>query len=166
MGTLKTIEYIEGIIWEILHSTIELCSLVTSNRTNTKSWFTWGPKFLCLKSLQVNLCNLSCWEHGSWDLPTHTWSQVPSMTWKSTWQHFLEVRLGTCIESWSSKKPDPTLNTSPVNIFAWNKQDPILMMINHIFMLFGGSKVETLPPMLGLTNMSGTSDFGPHVNQP
>ena len=36
---------------------------------------------------------------GSWDLQLHTGprSQVPSMTWMPTWQHILEVRLGTCV---------------------------------------------------------------------
>ena len=28
----------------------------------------------------------------------------PSMTWKPTWQHFLEVRLRTCVESWIEQK--------------------------------------------------------------
>ena len=87
------------------------------------------------KSLNVNPCNLSRWDHGSWDLPLHTWSQVPShsrsicaisvvesmevgtyhftrvpspkspsMTWMPTWQHFLKVRLGTCVESLGQAK--------------------------------------------------------------
>ena len=33
---------------------------------------------LILKSLEVNLCNLDHCEHGSWDLPLHMRSQVPS----------------------------------------------------------------------------------------
>ena len=59
------------------------------------------------KSLEVNPCNLSHLEHGSWDLPLHTGSQVPSMTWMPTWQQFLEVRLGTCVESWVKQKSRP-----------------------------------------------------------
>ena len=50
----------------------------------------------------------------TWDLK----SEVSSMTWMSTWQHTLEVRLGTCVQSWvKQKKLDPTL-TSPTNIFT------------------------------------------------
>ena len=30
------------------------------------------------KSLEINLCNLSHWEHGSWDLPLYMGSQGPS----------------------------------------------------------------------------------------
>ena len=42
-------------------------------------------------------------------------SQVPSMTWMPTWQHFLEVRLGTCVESWM-EQIDSTHNASPTNM--------------------------------------------------
>jgi hypothetical protein len=39
------------------------------------------------------------------------------MTWMPTWQHCLDVRLGTCAERvGSSKKLDPTLNTSSENV--------------------------------------------------
>lgn len=45
----------------------------------------------------------------------------------------LEVRLGTCVKGWvKQKKLDPTLNTSHVNIFAKNNQDPTLMIMNRI----------------------------------
>ena len=47
------------------------------------------------KSLGVDPANPNHWEHGSWDLLLHKGSQVPSMTLTPTWQHFLEVRLGT-----------------------------------------------------------------------
>ena len=61
------------------------------------------------KSLAVHPCNLIRWEHGNWDLPLHTVSQAlnPSMTWIPTWQHFLTVRLGTCVESWVEHKTKP-----------------------------------------------------------
>ena len=35
----------------------------------------------------------------------------------ATWQHILEVRLETCVGVGSSKKLDPTLNTSSVMLF-------------------------------------------------
>ena len=61
------------------------------------------------KPLEVNPCNLSRWEQGSWDLSLHTGpkAQVSSMTWMSTWQHFLEARLGTCVGVGLSKKASP-----------------------------------------------------------
>ena len=46
---------------------------------------------------------------------------IPSMTWMPMWQHFLEVRLGTCVESWVEQK---ALNTSPMNICAQNNKNP------------------------------------------
>ena len=35
-----------------------------------------GSQAISPKSLETNMCNLSCCEHGSWDLPLHIWSQV------------------------------------------------------------------------------------------
>ena len=37
-----------------------------------------GSQVLSPVSLEVNPCNLRCWEHGSWDLPLHTWFQILS----------------------------------------------------------------------------------------
>ena len=48
--------------------------------------FTRGPK-----SLEVNLCNLSRWEHGSWDLPFYMGFQGPS--------HLRPVRAISTVES-------------------------------------------------------------------
>ena len=31
-----------------------------------------GSQVLSPKSVEVNLCNLNHWEHGSWDLPLYT----------------------------------------------------------------------------------------------
>jgi hypothetical protein len=59
-----------------------------------------------------------------------------------------------------SKKLDPTLNTSIVNIFAQNNQDPPLMITNFIFNGFLKLKNWDFASMLGLANMSGTWDFG------
>jgi hypothetical protein len=52
------------------------------------------------KSIEVSLGNINCWEHGSRDLPLHTRSQVPSMTWMLPWQNLKLV---------------PILNTGPMN---------------------------------------------------
>ena len=109
---------------------------------------TWS-RALSPKSCEVTPCNLSRWQHGNWDLPLHTGSQVlvPSMTWMPTRQHFLEVRLGTCVESWVKQKARPnSQHKSRECVFASNNQDHNLMMINFILMVSWGSKVGTLPP--------------------
>jgi hypothetical protein len=65
----------------------------------------------------------------------------------STWQHFLEVRLGTPIVSWVEPKPRPnSLNPSPTNIFAQNNQDSTLMTINQFCAITWNSQVGTLAP--------------------
>jgi hypothetical protein len=53
------------------------------------------------KSLEINPCNLNCREHESWDLPIHIGSQVlrPKYDMDAYMQHFLEMGLGTCVES-------------------------------------------------------------------
>ena len=68
------------------------------------------------KSLGVNLCNLNRREHGSWGLTTshgvpRPKTQVPTMTWMPTWQHFLEVRHETCVARWVEQKARP--NSQP-----------------------------------------------------
>ena len=40
---------------------------------------------------------------------------------------------------------DPTLNASPANMVASNRQDPLSMIINNVLMVSRGSKVGTLP---------------------
>ena len=42
---------------------------------------------------------LRAWKLGL-TTPQGPKSQVPSMTWMPTWQHFLEMRLGTSVEDW------------------------------------------------------------------
>ena len=43
--------------------------------------------------------------------------------------------LGLVLRVGSSKKLDPTLNTSPVNVFASNYQDPTLKTTNFVLMV-------------------------------
>jgi hypothetical protein len=85
-----------------------------------------------------------------------TWGsslQVPSTTWMPTCQHFLEVRLGTCVENWVERTP--TLNTSPANVFALNNQDPTLITFNYTLMVSWGSKLRTLPSCRDLLTQTG-----------
>ena len=65
-------------------------------------------------SLEVNLCILNYWEHGSWDLPLHTWHRI------------LTAWLRTCVESWVVKKSRPNLQ---------HKSQDFLHMINNILWL-------------------------------
>jgi len=44
-----------------------------------------------------------------------------------------------------SQKLDPTLNTNPTNIFTQSNQNPTLIRINHISMVFGDPKFGALP---------------------
>ena len=93
---------------------------------------------------------------------------VPNMTWIPTRHHFLGVRLGTCVENRVelSANLDPTLNTSPANIFAQDNQDPTIMIINHILMVSWGSKAGTLPPCWHLLSLPRVEGLRPHVNRP
>ena len=99
------------------------------------------------KSLEVDLRNLNRWEPGSWDLPLHMGSQVPSRlrlicaisvvesmevgTYHFTWRPKSQVWRGCLcgINSlrWglgvgSSKKLDPTLNTNLGSCFFCIKE--------------------------------------------
>jgi hypothetical protein len=74
------------------------------------------------KSLELNPSNLNRWEHGRWDSRLH-------------WGSIHVLRAG------SSKKLDPTFDTSPVNMFPSNNQDLTLVTMSHISMVSWGSKV-------------------------
>ena len=63
-----------------------------------------------------------------------------------TWQYFLELRLGTCVESLGSK-------TSLEDIFSLNNE-------NATSINFWGSNVGSLASMLELVNMCGTWSWG------
>ena len=65
--------------------------LTTSHRVpSPQSQVTWG----------VDPCNLNRWEHGIWDLPRHTWSQV-------TWGHSEPLRGWKLGLTPSHKIPNP-----------------------------------------------------------
>jgi hypothetical protein len=102
---------------------------------------------LCVFSVEffiylVSLTHMISHEQCSRDRFTHgPKSQVSTLTWMLIWQHFLEVRLATCVESWVEQKAKP--NSWDLKLKSW----------------FFAS-------MLGLGNMNGTWDLGPHVNQP
>ena len=100
------------------------------------------------KSMDVILCKLNRWEHGSWDLPLHTGSQiqVPSMTWMPTWQQFW---------MWSL-----TQLSTQVLRFSFSKIKIRLERILTILQWFvAGSKSWDYAPMLGLVDIMGTWDL-------
>ena len=118
-----------------------------------EGWFIWVPK-----SLEINPCNLSCWEHGSWDLPFHTGSHnLKSQLWHGCLHGntFWRWGLGHVLRVGLSKKLDLTFHKSFINIFAWNNQDLPLMIINHVLMVFLGSNVGTFPPRWDLLTWVG-----------
>ena len=82
------------------------------------------------------------------------------MTWMPTWQHILEVRIGTCVESWVEQKAIPDSQHKSHKHICMNNQDPTLMINDCIFMVYGGSQVGTLPPCWGFASTSGTWDLG------
>ena len=57
----------------------------------------------------------------------------------------LALRVGPSI-----KKLDPTVDTSPVNIFATNNQDPTLLIKQPYLNVVLSAKVTTLHPILAL----------------
>ena len=59
-------------------------------------------------------------EAGTYHFTRVLKSSIPSMTWVPTWQQFLEVRLGRCVESRSVKTPHPTSR----KCCAQHNQDP------------------------------------------
>ena len=117
-----------------------------------------GSRVLHPKSLEINPCNLSCWEHGSWDLPFHTGSHnLKSQLWHGCLHGntFWRWGLGHVLRVGLSKKLDLTFHKSFINIFAWNNQDLPLMIINHVLMVFLGSNVGTFPPRWDLLTWVG-----------
>ena len=123
-----------------------------------------GSQILSPKSLEVNPCNLSHWEHGSWDLPLHTGSQVwhGCLHGNIFWRRGLRLVLRIVL----SKMLDPTLKPSPTNMFAWNNEDLTLMIVNHMSMVSWGSKVGTLPPCWDLLTWVGLGTWDPTWTNP
>ena len=87
------------------------------------------------KSLEVNPCNLSYWEHGRADLPLHTRSSsAKSQVWHG------------CNTFWRwvwRQKARPNSQHKSREYFAENNQDPTWMRINHTLIVSWGSKVRT-----------------------
>ena len=111
----------------------------------------WGPK-----SRDINLCNLSHWLRA-WKLglTTSQWSQVPSMTWMLTWQHFLEVGLGTCVESWVEPKARPNSQHNSREHFCIKYSKSYLNEYKSYFDGFSRLKSWDFALTLGLVDMSG-----------
>jgi hypothetical protein len=74
--------------------------------------------------------------------------------WMHAWQHLLEVRLGTCIESRVNKTLHPTFNTSPPNCFYKIIKIQLLMIIKYIWNVVFKLGSCDFTSMLGLANMT------------
>ena len=115
-SSIHAISAVEIMEWKlgltITHGS-QVPSHFRSNLCNLSRWehgmevgtyhYTWVPS---PKSLEVNLCNLSRWEHGM-EVGTYHFTWGPkSQVWHGCLHgiYFLEVRLGTCIESWVKQK--------------------------------------------------------------
>ena len=82
------------------------------------------------------------------------------MIWMRTWQHFLEARLGTCVESWVEQKARPNPQDKPRKYlyikYSWsNFNDTYIPYFNSSLRL----KSWDFASMLVLANMRGTWDF-------
>ena len=110
-------------------------------------------------SLEVNPCIVSCWEHGSWDLPLQTRSRVwnacshGNTFWRRSSK--LVVRVG------SSKKTRPNSQHKSCGIFAQSNQDLTLLIINYILMVAWVSKVGIVPPCWDLLTWLGLGTWDP-----
>ena len=126
---------------DILHvivPCIRLARILKSDkwRDNLSAHSHKRPKSSHLRSIRA--ISTVRWENGSWHWLLHTGK---SQVWHECLHGntFFGGRVG------SSKKLEPTLNTSPANMFAWNTWDLTLMLINHILMVSWSLKVGTLP---------------------
>ena len=83
-------------------------------------------------------------------------SQVPTMTWMPTWQHFLEMRPGTCVASWVVQKARP--NSQPTSREFLHKTIKIRLLYHlTIFYWFWG-------PCLHYWDLLTWVELGTHVN--
>jgi hypothetical protein len=141
--------------WAIAYETF--VELVFSRPIHT------GPK-----SHMVNLCNLNRWEHGSWDLPCHTGSQVPRS------KYDMDGYMATLFrgEAWDLccklgwAKSYTQLSTRVLQIFV---HKIIKILLEWYLTYFNGLlrlKSWDFATMSGLANMSETWKpvwTGPHV---
>ena len=98
----------------------------------------------------------------AWKLAHATSHGVPSMTWMSTWQHFLEVRAWDLCwglvwaknqtQLWTKFSQKRRLKIIKVQIF---------MILNLILMIYRGSKVGTLSPCWDLLTSVGLGTWCP-----
>jgi hypothetical protein len=116
------------------------------------------PGVLSPKSLEVNVCNLNCWEHGHWHIPLHTKSQVwhGCLHGNTSWRWGLWLTLRVVLR----EKLDPTLVTSIANILALINPNPSFNDNWPFLKLF----LKALN--LGHCHHVGTWDLRPHVNRP
>ena len=108
----------------------QLTAFFVLQKTNTCRYlrlkFDFGSSQLCPKSYVPShlrsirtISTAESMEVGTYHFTQDPKSYVPTMTWMPTWQHFLEVRLGTCVESWVEQKGivNITCNRSPEKCF-------------------------------------------------
>ena len=111
---------------------------------------------------EVNLCNLSRWEHGSLGYATLIGSpnpKIPSMTWTPTIQHLFSGEAQNLLRFGSSKKLHATCNTSLENVFH-----EIIKVWGEPY--FNGLKVQKLGLYLYFGTCWHEWDSGLHMNRP
>ena len=125
-----------------------------------------GFRVLSLKSTEITLCNLNRWEHGKLGLITS--HGVPMCPKSQLWHGCLHGNtfwrwgLGLVLKEGLSKKSDPTLNTSPANIFAWKKnKDSSQWLLAICTWFLEAQKVGTSPPCWDLLTWVGLGTWDP-----
>jgi hypothetical protein len=102
--------------------------------------FSFETEVVGPKSLEVDPCNLSHWEHGSWDLPLHIGSQ--GLTLKYDMDAYIATFFGD--EAWDiwwelgRTKPRSNSQHKSLALFLHKVikiQDPTLMNLNHTLVL-------------------------------
>jgi hypothetical protein len=116
------------------------------------------------KSHEVNPCNVDHWEHGSWDLPLHTWSQVQSPNYDM--DAYMAALFGG--EAWDlccelgRGQSETQLSTQVLQILLHKViKIRLLMIFNHILVITRGSEVGTSPPCWDLLTQVGLGAWDP-----
>ena len=124
-----------------------------------------GPKSEAPSHLR-SICVISTVESMEVGIEHFTWgpkSYVPSMTWMPTWEHFLEVRLGTCVESWVEQEARPNAQHS----LARSLHKTIKIRLNEYRPYFNGFlRLKNWDFCLHVRISLHEWDLGSHMNQP
>ena len=96
------------------------------------------------------MSTIECTEVG-----IHHKFEVPSVTGMPTWQHFLEVRIETCVESRVKQKVRFNSQHKSRHFFPWPNQNITWTDVNHPLIVSWGYKSRALAPYWDLLTSLG-----------